>query len=53
METFRDFHVPDNMFKIANLVFISKRWRISEKVTILMLLKYNCTTMPERHEFLF
>lgn len=37
---FYDFHIPENMFKVENLLVIYIYWHKSTKVTVLILLKY-------------
>lgn len=51
--TFCDSHVYKNLFKIAHLLFRTNDYQKSAKITILIPLKYQYTTILQRHGSVF
>lgn len=53
MKTLPNFHVPKNLFKIADFVFISFNLQVPENSQFRVILQYRCTIMTERQELFY
>lgn len=59
LTTFREFHVSENLFKIANMLFIPNRWQKYEKKNHnsyslkILLYKYNSSSVQVLYRVLF
>lgn len=53
MTIFSGIHAPGNQFKMEKFLCIPNHWRKFAKITIIIVFKYDCTTMAESHRFCF